>query len=42
MLDRIFVWNEFFIPLIFLSGSDNQTLPVAVYSFVGEYVRSGT
>jgi raffinose/stachyose/melibiose transport system permease protein len=28
-------WNDFFTPLIFLSGSSAQTLPVLVYSFVG-------
>jgi raffinose/stachyose/melibiose transport system permease protein len=28
-------WNDFFLPLIYLSGSKNQTLPVAVYQFVG-------
>lgn len=33
----IFIWNDFFVPLIFLSGSDNETLTVAIYSFVGEY-----
>lgn len=38
VLTGVITWNEFFLPLIFLSGSDYQTLPVAVYSFVGEYV----
>jgi len=38
VLTGVLTWNEFFVPLIFLSGSDYQTLPVAVYSFVGEYV----
>jgi raffinose/stachyose/melibiose transport system permease protein len=37
ILAGIFIWNDFFIPLIFLSGSDNETLTVAIYSFVGEY-----
>lgn len=31
------VWNDFFLQLIFLSGSPAQTLPVAVYGFVGEF-----
>ena len=31
------VWNDFFIQLIFLSGSTAQTLPVAIYGFVGEF-----
>jgi raffinose/stachyose/melibiose transport system permease protein len=38
VLTGVLCWNEFFVPLIFLSGSDYQTLPVAVYSFVGEFV----
>jgi raffinose/stachyose/melibiose transport system permease protein len=37
VLVGIIVWNEFFITLIFLSGSRYQTLPVALYSFVGEF-----
>ena len=38
VLTGVMVWNDFFVQLIFLSGSQLQTLPVAVYSFVGEYV----
>ncbi len=38
VLTGVLVWNDFFVQLIFLSGSKLQTLPVAVYSFVGEYV----
>lgn len=37
ILAGMVIWNDFFIPLIFLAGSDHETLPVAVYSFVGEY-----
>ena len=37
ILAGMVIWNDFFMPLIFLSGSDHETLPVAVYSFVGEY-----
>lgn len=33
----IIVWNDFFTPLIFLGGSENPTLPVVIYSYVGEY-----
>ncbi|MBO0727716.1 MAG: carbohydrate ABC transporter permease [Acidimicrobiaceae bacterium] len=38
ILTGLFIWNDFFLSLIFLSGSPRQTLPVAVYTFVGEYV----
>jgi raffinose/stachyose/melibiose transport system permease protein len=34
----LFVWNDFFISLIFLLGSSHQTLPVALYSYVGQSV----
>lgn len=37
ILDGIGVWNEFFIPLLYLSGTDTVTIPVRVYGFVGEY-----
>jgi len=32
------IWNDFMVPLIFLSGSDAGTLPVMIYGFVGENV----
>jgi len=35
VLAGMIIWNEFFVALIFLSGSRYETLPVAVYSFVG-------
>lgn len=33
----IIVWNDFFTPLIFLGGSTNPTIPLVIYSFVGDY-----
>jgi raffinose/stachyose/melibiose transport system permease protein len=39
VLTALFCWNDFFLSLIFLSGSKNQTLPVALYQFVGNYVE---
>lgn len=38
ILTGLIAWNDFFTPLIFLSGSDATTLPVMIYSFVGENV----
>jgi raffinose/stachyose/melibiose transport system permease protein len=32
VLDGLFIWNNFFTQLIFLSGTNKTTLPVAVYS----------
>ncbi len=34
----VFTWNDFLVPLLYLGGSGSQTVPVAVYSFVGQYV----
>lgn len=38
VLNAIFVWNDFLTPLLYLSGSPRQTVPVAVFQFVGQYV----
>lgn len=38
ILNTIFVWNDFLTPLLYLSGSGQQTIPVALFSFVGQYV----
>jgi len=37
VLASVVVWNDFFSQLVFLGGSSHQTLPVIIYSFVGEY-----
>ncbi len=38
LLVGLIVWNEYFVTLIFLAGSRAATLPVALSSFVGDYV----
>jgi raffinose/stachyose/melibiose transport system permease protein len=38
VLNAVFVWNDFFTPLLYLSGSARQTMPVAIAGFVGQYV----
>ncbi|MEV6399910.1 carbohydrate ABC transporter permease [Streptomyces sp. NPDC051907] len=38
ILNAVFVWNDFFTPLLYLGGSDKETVPVGVFSFVGQYV----
>jgi raffinose/stachyose/melibiose transport system permease protein len=35
ILTGLIVWNDFFMALIFLGGSANQSLPVAMYYLVG-------
>lgn len=37
VLNAILIWNDFLTPLLFLGGSTTQTLPVALYGFVGQY-----
>lgn len=38
VLNTVSVWNDFFTPLLYLSGSTQQTMPVAVAGFVGQFV----
>lgn len=38
VLNAVAVWNDFFTPLLYLSGSVQQTMPVAIAGFVGQYV----
>jgi raffinose/stachyose/melibiose transport system permease protein len=37
ILTAVFTWNDFLTPLLYLSGSTNQTITVAIYGFVGQY-----
>lgn len=38
ILNVLVIWNDFLTPLLYLSGSGQQTVPVTLYSFVGQYV----
>ncbi|WP_329370638.1 carbohydrate ABC transporter permease [Streptomyces sp. NBC_00669] len=38
ILNAVFIWNDFFTPLLYLGGSGKETVPVAIFSFVGQYV----
>ncbi|WP_299541670.1 carbohydrate ABC transporter permease [uncultured Streptomyces sp.] len=38
ILNAVFVWNDFFTPLLYLGGSGKETVPVGVFTFVGQYV----
>jgi raffinose/stachyose/melibiose transport system permease protein len=38
ILNAVFIWNDFFTPLLYLGGSDNETVPVRIFQFVGQYV----
>ena len=37
ILNLITIWNNFFIALLFLSGSGNETVPVRINGFVREF-----
>ncbi|GAA3905455.1 carbohydrate ABC transporter permease [Microbacterium invictum] len=36
ILNSLFTWNDFMLPLLYLGGTTNRTVPVAIYSFVGD------
>jgi raffinose/stachyose/melibiose transport system permease protein len=40
ILNSVGIWNDFFTPLIYLAGSDQVTIPMAIYEFVGQYVNN--
>lgn len=37
ILNAIAIWNDFFTPLLYLNGSPQATIPVALYQFIGQY-----
>lgn len=36
ILQTVSIWNDFFAPLLMLSGSGTKTLPLAIYSFISD------
>lgn len=40
ILNAITIWNDFLTPLLYVGNSANRTLPVAIYSFRGEYATN--
>jgi raffinose/stachyose/melibiose transport system permease protein len=38
ILNVLTIWNDFLTPLLYLSGSGQQTITVSLYGFVGQYV----
>jgi raffinose/stachyose/melibiose transport system permease protein len=40
ILNSVGIWNDFFTPLIYLSGSGQVTIPMAIFQFVGQYVTN--
>ncbi len=38
MIDVMWIWNDFLLPLIMVNGSaETKTLTLAIYTFVGQY-----
>jgi raffinose/stachyose/melibiose transport system permease protein len=37
ILTALGVWNDFFTPLLYLSGGNNKTAPLTLYDYVGQY-----
>ena len=40
ILNGVGIWNDFFTPLVYLAGSGQSTIPLAIYSFVGQYTSN--
>lgn len=37
ILNGIFIWNDFLTPFLYVGGSSQQTIPIAIFAFVGQY-----
>lgn len=37
IINSLFIWNDLLIPLLFLSGRASRTIPLAIFSFVGDF-----
>lgn len=40
ILNAVGIWNDFFTPLLYLGGSPQQTIPVALFQFIGQYTSN--
>lgn len=40
ILNGVGIWNDFFTPLIYLAGSSQLTIPMAIFQFVGQYTAN--
>ncbi|MEK8132077.1 carbohydrate ABC transporter permease [Paenibacillus filicis] len=39
ILHTLWIWNDFLLPFIMLTGKANQTIPLATYVYFGEYTN---
>lgn len=42
VINGLYVWNDFFVPLMFFLGDDLMTLPQGIFKFSSQYARSWT
>ncbi|MCD9023641.1 carbohydrate ABC transporter permease [Cohnella silvisoli] len=40
VLTALSVWNDFIVPLLFLSEQNHRTITIELYTFVGEYITN--
>lgn len=39
LLNSLWIWNDFLLPLLILSSPELRTIPLATYSFFGQYTK---
>jgi raffinose/stachyose/melibiose transport system permease protein len=39
LLNSLWIWNDFLLPMLILSSPDLRTIPLATYSFFGQYTK---
>ncbi|WP_248923893.1 carbohydrate ABC transporter permease [Paenibacillus hamazuiensis] len=39
IMNTLTIWNDFFVPLLFLQSKQARTIPLSIYSFTGEFVN---
>jgi len=39
LLNSLWIWNDFLLPLLIISGPETRTIPLATYSFFGQYTK---
>jgi len=40
ILNGVSIWNDFFTPLVYLTGGRQVTIPMSIYQFVGQYASN--
>ena len=39
LLNSLWIWNDFLLPLLMLSSPDLRTIPLSTFSFFGQYTK---